>query len=574
MKKKKLIVIVLIVLLFVLVVGGIVYYFTYENVLRSTSTTVSDIDTTVKLDTSDEDIDWSSYATSDITLTKSITITEQGVYNLSGEIKDGSITVNTDGNVKLVLNNVTITNSNGPAIDIESANTTVISTVDSTVNTLTDSSSYSGYDDDVEGAIYSKDDLVLEGEGTLVLYGKKGDAVVCKDDLKINSGTYKINSADDGIRGKDSVYILNGTFTITSQGDGIKSTNDTDSTKGYVKIENGTFHIVSTLDGIQAETKVLISDGTFDIQTGGGSSNSSDQSGWGMWGTSSVDSDSAKGVKAGDNIVLAGGTYNLNTSDDAIHSNNYVGISGGVYTISSGDDGVHADSELVIDGGDIDIKKSYEGLEAQTITINQGDIKAVSSDDGMNAAGGNDGSANDRPGAAGNTSSAKSTLTINGGDIYVNAAGDGLDSNGSIYINGGTVIVDGPSDSANGALDYDSECKITAGSLIAVGASGMAQGISSSSVQYGVLINFTSNYTSGTVISILDSNDDEVMTYTSSKSFSSVVFSSSQLSQGTYTIKVNGSTYQTFSISNISTTVGNSAMGGGNNPGGKTGRMR
>lgn len=580
MNKNKKITMIVTMILLILLIGLVIYSWIDKNTLKPKFTSVDSLDTNVTLDTSDEKIEWSDYENREITLTKSITITEAGVYNLSGEIKDGLITIKTDEDVKLTLNGVEITNSNGPAIYVESANTVVISTVLDTKNTLTDGKTYVyNGDEDVEGAIYSKDDLVLEGEGTLIVNGNKGDAIVCKDDLKINSGTYIITSKDDGIRGKDSLYILDGTFTIHAEGDGMKSTNDTDTTKGYVKIENGTFTITSTLDGIQAETKVLISNGTFDITTGGGSNNSSDQTGWGNWGKVSTNSDSAKGIKASDNIILTGGTYYLDTSDDAIHSNNYVGMSGGIYTISSGDDGIHADSELVIDNGEINIQKSYEGLEAKTITINNGDIKVVSSDDGLNAAGGNDGSAMNRPGAGYNTSSSKSTLTINGGKIYVNASGDGLDANGSIYMNGGFVTVDGPSNSGNGALDYDSEFKITGGTLIAVGAGGMSQGISNSSTQYGVLINLASSYPSETVITIIDSNNNELMSYTSSKSFSSIVFSSSKLSKGTYTIKVNRNTEQTFTISNISSTVGNSSVGGknnpdGNNPNGRPGGRR
>lgn len=564
MKKKKIVTIILVLFSILAAIGISIYYVIDQKTLKASKTSVSDIDTNVKLDTSDEEIVWADYENREVVLTKSITITEEGVYNLSGKIEDGLITIKTDGDVKLTLNQVSITNRNGPAIYVESANTVVINTANGTTNKLADSSTYSGYDEDVEGAIYSKDDLVLEGEGTLVVLGNKGDAIVGKDDVKINNGTYEITAKDDGIRGKDSVLILDGTFTIQASGDGIKSTNDTDTTKGYIKIENGNFNITATLDGLQAETKMLISNGTFQITTGGGASNSSDRPGWGNWRVSSVDFDSAKGIKAGDNIVITGGTYLLNTSDDSIHSNNHVGISSGTYTISSGDDGIHADLELVIDDGTIDIQKSYEGLEAQTVTINNGNIKIVSSDDGLNAAGGNDSSAMNRPGTN-FTDYEKSTLTINGGTIYVNASGDGLDANGSIYINGGTITVDGPSDNGNGALDYDLECKITGGTLIAIGASGMAQGISSSSTQYGVLINFSSSYSSGTVVTLEDKNGSEVMTYESNKSFSSIVFSSSQLSKGNYTVKLNGNTYQTFTISDISTSIGNSAMGGNMN---------
>lgn len=556
MNKKKNIIILSIVIIVIL--GITIYYFNDKSKLSSTDTTVDEISTSVNLDTSDEDIDWSKYDVKDITLNDSITITESGVYNLSGEITNGLITINTDGNVKLNLNGVTITNSSGPAIYVESSNTVVINTIEGTTNTLSDGSTYTSYDEDVEGAIYSKDDLVLEGNGTLVVTGNKGDAIVCKDDLKINSGTYNITAKDDAIRGTDSVYILDGTFEINADGDGIKSTKEQDETKGYVKIVNGTFNITAKFDGIQVETKLLIDNGEFNITTGGGSSNSSQKSGWGNWQNSNISSDSAKGLKAGDNIVITGGTFNLNTSDDAIHSNNYVGISGGEFKIASGDDGIHADTELVIDNGDIDITNSYEGLEAKTITINNGNINIVSSDDGINAAGGNDGSGFNRPGANINSSD-QSTFTINGGTIYVNASGDGLDSNGNIYINGGNIIVDGPTDNGNGALDYDSELKITDGTLIAIGSSGMAQGISTSSTQYGVLINFTSNYNSGSVISIVDSNNNEILSYTANKSFSSIAFSSSKLEKGaTYTVKINGSEYQTFTINSISTTVGSS----------------
>lgn len=565
MKKEKSFIYILAIIFILTIIGVFVYYFISKNTLKPTNASVKDLDTNVTLDTSDEKLIWSNYEKREINLEKSITITEGGVYNLSGTIEDGLITIKTDKEVLLNLNNVSITNSNGPAIYIESANTVVISTILNTTNTLTDSVNYSGFDEDVEGVIYSKDDLVLEGEGTLIINGKKTDGIVSKDDLKINSGTYLINTADDGIRGKDSLYILDGTFTINSSGDGIKSTNDTESDKGYVKIENGTFNIKSTLDGIQAETKVLISGGIFNIETGGGSINSSTNSGWGTWGkTTTIDSKSAKGIKGQDNIVLTGGTYNLDTSDDAIHSNSYIGINGGTYTISSGDDGIHADKELIVDSGEIDITKSYEGLEAETITINNGTISVISSDDGLNAAGGNDSSAMNRPGSSPKEINSKSTLTINGGNIYVNASGDGLDANGTIYINGGYIIVDGPSNSGNGALDYDTECIVTGGTLIALGTGGMSQGISNSSTQYGILINLSNNYSGGTKISILDSNDKELLSYTSNKSFSSIVYSSNNLSKGKYTLKINDNAYLNVEINNISTTIGNSGMNGGN----------
>lgn len=490
----------------IIALGGLLVY-KYKNKSNSNN------DSNISIDTSSDDINWGSYEEETIELNDSLTITSPGVYTLTGEI-NGNITINTSGNVKLILNGVTITSDNGPAIYVKNADNVIISTVEGTTNTLNDSQEYSGFDDDVEGAIFSKDDLVLEGSGTLILNGNKGDALVSKDDLLINSGTYIINAKDDGIRGKDSVYIKDGDFTITSVCDAIKSTNETDSTKGFVKIDGGTFNITTT---------------------------------------STNDSDSAKGIKAENIILISGGIFNINSSDDAIHSNNNIEINDGHFEISSSDDGVHADNTLTIDGGNININKSYEGLEAGEIVINDGVINIVASDDGINAASKN------------NTTS---TLSIYGGKVSVNASGDGLDANGSIYIYGGTIYVDGPTSDGNGALDYDKELVISGGTLVAVGSSGMAQGISNTSSQYGILVNLSTRYQQGDVITITDSSNNEVLSYTANKAFASICYSNSILKKGeTYTIKINGVSVQVLTINNISTTSGTSNRGpGGQGP--------
>lgn len=517
MKKKYIIIILLLVLC-----GTFIFLKITQNSNETMNTIIND------------NIDWSTYEVVNYTLSESITITKEGIYNLTGTL-NGNITINTKGNVKLILNNVTI-NNDGPAIYVQNANITVIETEKGTINTLSDSNTYNNYEDEIEGTIYSKDNLVLEGNGTLIVKGNKGDAIVSKDCIKINGGSYNITSASTSIKGKDSVYIVDGNFIINSSLDGIKST------KGYVQIDNGEFTIVSVNDSVQAETNLLINNGTFNITAGGGSKIIT-----GNKKTTIIDS--SKGLKAVDSLIINGGSYNLDTLDDALHSNNYLYIKNASLNISTGDDGIHSDKELVIDSGTIKINKSYEGIESENITINGGDINIISNDDGINAAGDSTG-----------------VLTINNGNIYVNASGDGLDANGSIYVNGGTITVDGPTNNGNGALDYDSKCIVKGGTLIAAGSSGMAQGISSDSTQYGLLINFTNTYNAGTKISILDSNDNEVISYTPSKTFSSIVFSITDLKTGTYKIMINDEEYQTVTISSITTTVG-SVQGMGGNPG-------
>lgn len=564
MDKKKIFIIIGIV---VVIVIGCIFVFRVRDD-DEVVTSVNAIDDNVDLDNGEEKVDWDSLDNSLVELdNKSLEITKEGIYTISGSINNGSIIVDTTGDVKLILDNVSITNDSGPAIIVESANNVIIELADGSSNSLEDGSSYDNTEYD--GCIFSRDDLVLQGSGSLKVISNYLDGIVSNDDLKIVSGTYIIDSADDGIRGKDSVYIVNGNITINSSADGIKSTNDTDSTKGYVNIDNGNITINSGEDGIQAETKLIINNGTLNIKTSSGSSSSSSAIDRYFYGGASYDDTSAKGLKAGDNLVIKGGTVEIDSKDDAVHSNNYVGISSGTIKISSGDDGVHADEDLIIDGGNITISKSYEGLEASNITINNGNISIVASDDGINISGGNDSSSvNGRPGQN-NMSSSSGILTINDGVIYVDAAGDGLDANGSIEMNGGVVSVDGPTDNGNGPLDYDKSFDINGGTFIAVGYSGMALNASSSSKQYSVMFNLSNTYSGK--ITLKDKSGNSVFEYSPSKKYQSIVISSSKLEKGnTYTLLIDGDEVDTISVDSITNSSGYSygnGMGGGTQPG-------
>lgn len=582
MKGKKLIIFI-IVLLFILLS---MYYFNKHKNESDNINKVLDIDT-ITDSNNIADIDYSNLKKFDIELTETLTIKTGGVYTLTGTISDGQIYIDTNDSVKLILNNVDITNKKGPAIMIENAKQVYIELTNDSVNYLTDGDNYTvNLDEEPNATIFSKDDLVLAGSGNLVISANYQDGIVSKDNLKIIDGSYEISAVDDAIRGKDSLVIINGSFDIESLGDGLKSTNDSDEKLGYILIENGEFNIVATNDGIQATTDLVINNGNFNIKTGGGSVNSSlENANWGKWGepfknkdlVKNDDGNSAKGLKATNNIVISNGEFIIDSSDDSIHSNGYVGISNGNFNINSGDDGIHADNELIIDNGTISIQKSYEGLEADSITINDGTIDIISSDDGINAAGGNDASSiNNRPGMNNFESNGNSEIQINGGNIFIDASGDGIDANGSIYMNDGLVIVNGPTDNGNGAIDYDSEFKIIGGTFIASGSSGMAQGFSNSSTQNSIMINFSKNINADELISIFDSNDKEVITYRANKRYQNLVISTPNLKiNETYTIYTggtstseefnglysnggykDGSKYTTFITSNIITNVG------------------
>jgi len=169
------------------------------------------------------------------------------------------------------------------------------------------------------------------------------------------------------------------------------------------------------------------------------------------------------------------------------------------------------------------------------LTINGGNISVVSDDDGINGAGGNDGS------SYGNFTSGDNYLYINGGYIYVNSTGDGIDVNGAIEMTGGTVIVNGPISNSNGALDYDTTIKISGGFLVAAGSSGMLQAPGTSSTQYSVAVGISES--AGTLFNIQTSDGTtSLLTFSPAKTYQAVVFSSPDLTKGSsYDIYYGGS---------------------------------
>ena len=481
---------------------------------------------------------WSDAVTLD--LSGDVTITAAGTYRLTGSAAV-TVTVNVgdEDKVQLVLDNVNLTPAQGAAILVENADKVFITLAEGSVNTLTCAS----FDEtsDVDGAIYAHDDIVLNGTGTLIITSA-AHGIVGKDDVKIASGTYDITAEGRGITGNDSVRIADGDITIVSGKDGIRAKNEEDETKGYVVIFGGSIAITAGGGSANGATHT-------DSMMGGG------RGGWGNWNSrtttaSATDSASTKGIKATGSLVIAGGELTLDTADDALHSNTDLTILGGTLVIATGDDGLHADEDLLIAGGTLRINQSYEGIEGTTITITGGDIALYASDDGLNAAGGNDSS-----GYGWNDMFASQSgveIRISGGTLYVNAQGDGIDSNGDLYVTGGTIVVSGPTNSGNGALDKNGTALISGGTVIAAGAVGMAESFDSSSSQAYALVNLSGQ---AGVITVKDASGNVILTGTVEKNFQCVVISSPDLVSGeTYTVSC-GSASATF-------TAGNSGNGG------------
>ena len=478
-----------------------------------------------------------------------ITITTAGIYSLSGSLTDGQLIVNTtkDDTVKLIFNGVTIHNSANAAIDIIEADQVIVFLAEGTASHISDGASYvfpTADQDEPNAAFFSKADLTIDGPGSLTVDGNYNDGLASKDGLVITDGNITVTAADDGIRGKDYIVVKGGQLTVTAGGDGLKSDDEEDSTRGYISIEGGQLTITAGGDGLQAETDILITSGDFHITTGGGSN-------------ARLSSDlSAKGIKAGVNLNIDNGTFTIDSADDALHSNGSLIINDGTFVISTGDDAMHADATLQVNGGQIAITQSYEGIESQVITLNGGDIHLISRDDGINVSSGKDASGTNLPqgqwgqgrpqgrGGPGQDAfavSADAWLYINGGYIVVNSGGDGIDVNGSIAMTGGTVIVHGPTEQMNGALDCNGTFNVSGGFLVGVGSSGMAEAPDATSAQNSLLLNLNGTLRAGNLFHIETAAGDAILTFAPDKNIQSIVLSSAELARGvTYNVYYGG----------------------------------
>lgn len=512
---------------------------------------------------------------------QTVTITAEGTYIFSGTLSEGQIVVDADNaKVQIVFDNVDITCASSAAVYVKSAEKVFVTLAEGAQNTLRNTDEYVAIDDNnIDAVIFAKSDLTLNGTGSLTIVSAEGHGIVSKDDLKITGGTYDITAAGHALSGKDSVRIADGTFILTAEKDGIHAENADDEEKGYIYIADGDFTITSDGDGMDASSIVQIEDGTFDITAGGGAANSqktheSDMPGGGMSQnierpdgksmpqmgekpdeesmsqmgekpdeesmpqmgekpdgenmpqdtTTDESSTSTKGIKAGGGMYLNGGTYQIDSADDSIHSNANITIADGTYTLATGDDGVHADDALTVNGGTITVTESYEGLEGLTVTINDGTIDITASDDGINTAG--------------------EKMELNGGYIHILAGGDGLDSNGDLTINGGEIYIDGPSDNGNSAIDYGdrSSAYMNGGTLVAIGNSGMAEGMSDSSKQKVLMVKLGEQMEAGDVV-LTDSEGNVIVSYTALKSYDCVIISTAEVENGaTYTLTTSGTT--------------------------------
>ena len=492
-----------------------------------------------------------------------LTITTAGTYRIKGSCSEGSVVVSKGlSNVTLILDNLSLSSSTtAPVVVKKSANVNIHLVGTSTLTNNEDPANETSTDTTVaeafEGAavkVKSGSTVTFCGEGNLnaVANAKNGIKGGATASLIFNqSGTINVSgnskyygattsgaAVNNGIASDGSIVINQGTYVIKAANDGIKSTPDaTDETEGTVidtesagtvTINGGTFDIDVDGDGIQADTALNINGGTFDIRT---------WKGYSVWNDTLANAYSCKGLKAsGDRaeeagiepaLNITGGTFTINTGDDAIHSDANATVTGGTFTIQTGDDGMHADTSLTLgtENGfdrdpDVNISTSYEALEGGTVYVYSGRYYVVASDDGVNAAGGSTNGSDPgagggntfnpggRPGGGGFNPGGNTQTTGNyniyiyGGDLYVNCNGDGLDSNGGLYLYGGTqAVFSMKSGGDNSPIDADGTISIQGATVFTAGAAGMDGSAKSS--WFGTNQKYTSSttsYTAGKVI--------------------------------------------------------------------------
>lgn len=493
-----------------------------------------------------------------------VAIDSAGTYVISGELTNGQIRVNIPDadKAQLVLAGAQVHNETGAALYIEQADKCFITLAEGTENKLSDGADYSFTEgeDEPDATLFSKDDVTINGTGSLAVTANYSDAIASKDNLTVTGGIYNISATEDGLRGKDSLKILDGTFTVEAGEDCLKSSRDDDPTRGFVSIDGGTFELNAGDDAIHGETYLRVTKGDISIPA-------------------CNEGLEAMVVQVDDgNIHIASEDDALNaaapsaSSDESANGEAFKGALG--QEQQGGQKGQQPQRPNVQDGGQTppdlpssDRPEPPEGSEGQQ---SKGDgSKAPSSANGgeqpqqLPATNGNEGQqpptdgegqqqpqqpntsttqGQPQPGGAeeGNESC---KIIINGGTLTLEAKGDAIDSNGSLTINGGTIFVTGPTSNGDGTLDYALEAACNGGTLLITGSAGMAQDFTSSA-QPSAFIQVKG--AADQEIIVADQAGTELFSYTPSASYETVIVSSPDFENGKEYSLIVGSVTTTF----------------------------
>ncbi|MFC2763870.1 MAG: carbohydrate-binding domain-containing protein [Rothia dentocariosa] len=480
-------------------------------------------------DTSSETaIDLSNLAATDgVTVEDgTLTITKAGTYKLSGEYQ-GQIKVKTADSdaVRLVLDNANITNSSGAALNVVNADEVILYSASGTANTISDGADYTATgEDDPDAVVYSKADLTIAGEGTLKVNGNHEDGIHTSDGLVIASGTLEVNAANTGIKGKDYVDILGGTINVTAQQDGIKSTNDTDEGQGWTRLSNGTVTVNAGDDGFKASRVVEISGGSLTVEQ------------------------SDEGIEA-QYINVSGGDVNVTSADDGMNASlktsNSESTDSSANTSDTANQQQNNQQQGSLPGGQQNgtSNQQQQGTGQPQPPAMSGTSQDGTSQNGTTGTGqqgmGQPPQGGGMPGGGGGTFEVvDAAINVSGGNITVNAEGDGIDSNGVTTLSGGTLIVNGPSQGGNAALDTNGDLLLNGATVLSGSTADMFEAPSTNSTSGYLKLTNSSGFEQGSTVQVADSSGKVVANYKVTKSnVQLVLVSSSSIVKGqSYTV--------------------------------------
>ena len=551
---------------------------TATNTAASSSSFSTNVKSGEKLDVdthySEQDLSWDTSSETAIDLSNptatdgvtvedgTLTITKAGTYKLSGEYQ-GQIKVETADSdaVRLVLDNANITNSSGAALNVVNADEVILYSASGTTNTISDGADYTATgEDDPDAVVYSKADLTIAGEGTLKVNGNHEDGIHTSDGLVIASGTLEVNAANTGIKGKDYVDILGGTITVTAQQDGIKSTNDTDEGQGWTRLSNGTVTVNAGDDGFKASRVVEISGGSLTVEQ------------------------SDEGIEA-QYINVSGGDVNVTSADDGMNASLKTSDSESTDSSANTSDAANQQQNNQQQGslpgeqqngtsnqqqqgtgqppqgqppamsGSSQDGTSQNGTtgtgQQQNNTQNQGNqnmgqppaMPGGNAQDGtsQNGTTGTGQQGMGQPpqggmpggGGGGTFEVVDAAINVSGGHVTVNAEGDGIDSNGVTTLSGGTLIVNGPSQGGNAALDTNGDLLLNGATVLSGSTADMFEAPSTNSTSGYLKLTNSSGFEQGSTVQVADSSGKVVANYKVTKSnVQLVLVSSSSIVKG------------------------------------------
>lgn len=456
-----------------------------------------------------------------------VTITEAGTYVISGSLSDGQLVVDADGEkVQLVLDGASVTSADSAALLVRAAKKVWVTLADGTQSALATAGEYAADGElNVDGAVFCKADLTVNGGGSLTVSSSTGHGIVCKDELVLVSGEVTVDAARHAIQAKDALCAVGGAWSLAAGTDGIHCGSDDDADSGVVLIAGGSFSITAASDGVDAA------------------------------GTLEVD----------------GGELSVAAGDDGVHSERALQVDGGVVTVSESYEGLEG-ATVTVNGGAVDVTSSDDGINAAGDPVDgesaTGSDTALDPGDGESAAGpdaagpaaegaapdgaASPGLADGAPGAGAEPPSGDdgqgrqaggrddydetARVSINGGSIVVCAGGDGIDSNGDLYVTGGETYVFGPTSDGDGSLDFPGTGTISGGVVVCAGSAGMAQNFSDSSAQGSLLLSASGE--EGDEISLTDADGAELAACTARRSYSCVLVSAPGIAAGSeYTLR-------------------------------------